>query len=74
MKEFLQSEKFQKLLYFICIGFLVIFSIKIILDVVREKPFDFENLFWLLFSFFNILTYRKKYIYKDVARLDKDDK
>ena len=74
MKEFLQSEKFQRVLYFIFIGFLILFSIKIILDVFREKPFDYENLFWLLFSSFNILTYRKKYINKDVVSSDKEEK
>ena len=61
MKEFLQSEKFQRVLYFVFIGFLIFFSVKIILDIKRGNPFDFENLMWLLFSFFNILAYRKKY-------------
>ena len=67
MKEFLQSEKFQRVLYFVFIGFLIFFSVKIILDIKRGNPFDFENLMWLLFSFFNILTYRKKYINENVV-------
>ena len=60
MKKLLKSDIFQKILVGIFIGFLIISVGRIMLDVLRENPFNYRNVLFSAMSFFFILNYIKK--------------
>ena len=60
MKKLLESDIFQKILVGIFIGFLIISVGRIMLDVLRENPFNYRNVLISAMSFFFILNYIKK--------------
>ena len=60
MKKLLKSDIFQKILVGIFIGFLIISVGRIMLDVLRENPFNYRNVLISAMSFFFILNYIKK--------------
>ena len=60
MKKLLKSYIFQKILVGIFIGFLIISVGRIMLDVLRENPFNYRNVLISAMSFFFILNYIKK--------------
>ena len=60
MKKLLKSDIFQKILVGIFIGFLIISVGRIMLDVLRESPFNYRNVLISAMSFFFILNYIKK--------------
>ena len=60
MKKLLESDIFQKILVGIFTGFLIISVGRIMLDVLRENPFNYRNVLISAMSFFFILNYIKK--------------
>ena len=60
MKKLLESGIFQKILVGIFTGFLIISVGRIMLDVLRENPFNYRNVLISAMSFFFILNYIKK--------------
>jgi len=65
MKKLLKSDIFQKILVGIFIGFLIISVGRIMLDVLRENPFNYRNVLISAMSFFFILNYIKKQLDKE---------
>tara|TARA_S200000501_G_C20234588_1_gene487285 strand:+ start:209 stop:406 length:198 start_codon:yes stop_codon:yes gene_type:complete len=60
IKKVLQGEIMRKFLLFAYISFLFIGVGRILLDVFREEPFDYQNILISALSFFGILSYINK--------------
>ena len=60
MKEILRSKVMQKFLIVVFIFLLFIGVGRILLDVFRQEPFDYQNILISAMSFFFILSYINK--------------
>ena len=60
MKEILRSKVVQKFFIVVFIFFLFIGVGRILLDVFKQEPFDYQNILISAMSFFFILSYINK--------------
>ena len=60
MKKILESKVMQKFLIVAFICFLLIGVGRVLLDVFKQEPFDYQNILIIAMSFFFILSYINK--------------
>ena len=59
------SEKMKKVMLIAYIGFLFIGIGRILLDIFKEEPFDYQNILITALSFFGILSHINKKLDKE---------